>query len=207
RISEHLLPECVVTDIGSTKAEVMRWAGKYLPSSVSFVGGHPMAGKETSGIDEADADLFRGCAYCLTPAPGATQQAMKTLTGLVESIGASPLIIDAELHDNLAAGVSHLPTLLSAAFVSATATSSNWPDMAKLAAGGYRDLSRLASGDPGMNRDICLTNREEIVRWIDRYVEELKRYRRLVAEDSDGLMNALALARQVRERWLSGGWR
>ena len=161
-----------------------------------------MAGKETSGLEEADADLFRGCAYCLTPAPEATQQAVQSLADIVTSIGARPLFIDAESHDNLVAGVSHLPILLSAALVSSTVTSSNWPDMAKLAAGGYRDISRLASGDPEMNRDICLTNRDEIVGWIDRYIDELKQYRYLVSEDSEGLIDILTLARKERERWL-----
>ena len=204
-ISEHLAPKCVVTDTGSTKVQVMQWAGEYLSSKVSFIGGHPMAGKETSGIDEADADLFRGCVYCLTPSPCATPQAVRNLKKTVESIGARPFFIDAETHDNLVAGVSHLPMLLSAAFVTATMKSRLWSEMAKLAAGGYRDFSRLASGNPEMNRDICLTNQEKIVDWLDRYIEVLKGYRHLVAEDSEGLAEMLAQAREARERWLRGG--
>jgi prephenate dehydrogenase len=92
--------------------------------------------------------------------------------------------------------------LLSAAFVSTTMESPLWSEMARLASGGYRDLSRLASGNPEMNRDICLTNREEILYWIDCYVEELKRYRYLIEEDGEGLRNALARAREAREKWL-----
>lgn len=202
RISEHLLPECVVTDTGSTKAKIMQWADEYLPPGVSFIGGHPMAGKETSGVDEADADLFRGCVYCLTPAPEASSQAIQAVVRLVETIGAKPLFIDAEEHDNLVAGVSHLPILLSAAFVSATIKSPSWAEMSKLAARGYRDLSRLASGNPGMSRDICLTNQEQIVYWIGRYIEELGEYRRLIGEDSEELGKAFARAREARERWL-----
>ena len=204
-ISEHLSPKCVVTDTGSTKTKVMQWAGEYLSSKVSFIGGHPMAGKETSGIDEADADLFRGCVYCLTPAPCATPQAVRKLKKLVESIGAKPFFIDAETHDNLVAGVSHLPMLLSAAFVTTTTKSRSWSEMANLAAGGYRDFSRLASGNPEMNRDICLTNQEKIVEWLDRYIEVLKGYRHLVAEDSEELAKMLAQAREARDRWLRGG--
>ena len=204
-ISEHLSPKCVVTDTGSTKVQVMQWAGEYLSSKVSFIGGHPMAGKETSGIDEADADLFQGCVYCLTPASCATPQAVRKLKRLVESIGAKPFFIDAETHDNLVAGVSHLPMLLSAAFVTTTMKSRLWSEMAKLAAGGYRDFSRLASGNPEMNRDICLTNQEKIVDWLDRYIEVLKGYRHLVAEDSEELAEMLAQAREARDRWLQGG--
>jgi len=164
-----------------------------------------MAGKETSGINEAEADLFQGCVYCLTPSSCATPQAVRKLKRLVESIGAKPFFIDAETHDNLVAGVSHLPMLLSAAFVTTTTKSRLWPEMAKLAAGGYRDFSRLASGNPEMNRDICLTNQEKIVDWLDRYIEVLKGYRHLVAEDGEELSEMLAQAREARERWLRGG--
>jgi prephenate dehydrogenase len=203
-IAAHLSPDCVVTDTGSTKVQVMKWAREYLSPQISFIGGHPMAGKETFGISEANAGLFKGCVYCLTPSYCATPQAVKKLKQVVESIGAKPFFIDAETHDNLVAGVSHLPMLLSAAFVTATTKSRLWPDMAKLAAGGYRDLSRLASGNPEMNRDICITNREKIVDWLDRYIEVLKGYRDLVADESEELAEMLAQAREARENWLRG---
>jgi prephenate dehydrogenase len=201
-ISGYLSSNCVVTDAGSTKAEVMRWAEEYLPVDVSFIGGHPMAGKETSGIGEAYADLFQGCVYCLTPSRNASPEAVQTLKSMVESIGAVPLFIEAELHDRLMAGVSHLPMLLSAAFVTATTRSRSWPEMARLAAGGYRDISRLASGNAEMNRDICVTNKEKIIYWIDCYIEELMRYRSMIAEDSAELLKALVQAREAREKWL-----
>lgn len=204
-ISRHLPADCIVTDAGSTKAEVMKWAEEYLPANVSFIGGHPMAGKETSGIGEAYADLFQGCVYCLTPAGNATKKAVQTLKTMVESIGATPFFVDAELHDNLVAGVSHLPMLLSAAFVTATTKSRSWPEMAKLAAGGFRDISRLASGNAEMNRDICLTNKEKIIYWLDRYIDELLKYRSLVAEDGTELLKALVQAHEAREKWLRRG--
>ena len=202
RISPHLSPGCVVTDTGSTKTQVMQWADEYLPHNVDFIGGHPMAGKETSGINESDADLFQGCTYCLTPASSATPQAMQTLEVLVKAIGARPFLIDAKSHDSLVAGISHLPMLLSAAFVSTTVGSSPWPKMSKLAASGYRDLSRLASGNPEMNRDICITNREEIINWIDCYLEELQKYRQLIRDNSEELRLTLARAQEAREKWL-----
>jgi prephenate dehydrogenase len=201
-ISGHLSRGCVVTDVGSTKVKVMEWADEYLPHSVDFIGGHPMAGKETSGVDEADPNLFRGCVYCLTPAPGASPEGVKKLEEIVRSIGAKPFLIDARAHDRVVAGVSHLPMLLSAAFVSSTVSSPSWPEMAKLASRGYRDLSRLASGNPDMNRDICLSNREEIVYWIDCYIEGLKKLRSLVDENGEGLKDALVRAQEARERWL-----
>ena len=204
RIAGHLQPGSVVTDAGSTKVKVMEWAAKYLPPGVSFIGGHPMAGKETSGIAQADAELFRDCVYCLTPGSGATPEAIARVEGLVKSVGARPLFIDAAHHDELVAGVSHLPMLLSAAFVSATTGYPSWPEMARLAAGGYRDMSRLASGDPEMNRDICLTNREAIIAWIDRLIAELELWKRLLAGSGEGLEKALSRAREARRKWLEG---
>ena len=202
KISSHLPPGCIVTDTGSTKTQVMQWADDFLPRTVYFIGGHPMAGKETSGINESEPDLYHGCIYCLTPAPGTTLEALHALEEMVKAVDAKPLLIDAELHDNLVAGISHLPMLLSAAFVSATIDSPAWPKMAKLAASGYRDLSRLASGSPEMNSDICFTNREEIIRWIDCYIEELEKYRHLVRGDYEELKVRLARAQEAREKWL-----
>jgi prephenate dehydrogenase len=203
-ISSGLKPDCVVTDAGSTKEKVMGWAAEYLPTNISFIGGHPMAGKEMSGINEADVDLFKNCVYCITPTPDATKEAILYLQRMVEAIGARPLLIDAKTHDELVAGVSHLPMILSAAFVSATADNPLWPEMAKIAAGGYRDLSRLASGNPEMNSDICATNKEQIVQWLDRYIVELDRYRSLVDEGGEGIKEELQRARDARGKWLMG---
>lgn len=207
RIAGHVKPGAVVTDTGSTKAEIVRWAAEYLPSSVGFIGGHPMAGKETSGFDQAEGDLFVDCAYCLTPGPGSDERMIDQLEGLVRLIGARPVRIGAEQHDALVAGVSHLPMLLSAAFVSATMHSESWEEMALLAARGYRDVSRLAAGNPEMNRDICFTNREEIIRWIDAYTVELGKYRDALSGGGPELQRLLEQAREARERWRrEEGW-
>ncbi len=202
QIARHLPRNCVVTDTASTKEAVMEWASDCLPQTVSFIGGHPMAGKETSGIDEADANLFMGCTYCLTPPPGASPEAVQSMVDLVELIGANPFFIDAAEHDSFVAGISHLPILISAALVSATTKSDKWPQMSRLAATGFRDLSRLASGDPIMSRDICLTNRAAILRWLDDYIGELERYRRLLAEGSEELEEVFVRARDARQRWV-----
>ncbi|MCK4964855.1 MAG: prephenate dehydrogenase/arogenate dehydrogenase family protein [Dehalococcoidia bacterium] len=200
----------IVTDAASTKAKVMDWAEEALPPSVSFIGGHPMAGKETSGIEAADVDLFQGCTYCLIAGRGAAKEARDTVAGLVRQIGATPLFIDASEHDSLVAGISHLPLIMSVALIEATAKSPSWPEMARLATSGFRDLTRLASGDPRMSRDICLTNREPIIHWIDDYIEEMRALRRLVSEggvkggggESEKLEEAVMRAREEREGWL-----
>ena len=197
------VPEgAIVTDVASTKAAVMGWAEQYLPHNVNFIGGHPMAGKEVAGIEAADAKLFRNCTYCLVPSANASVKSQKTLEGLVRAIGAKPLYIDAAQHDRLVAGISHLPLLLSTALVADTTGSPLWPSMSRLASSGYRDTSRLASGDPRMSRDICLTNKEPITAAIDEYIKELKKLRRLVGNGDEGLEDYFIKAKEARDSWL-----
>ncbi len=202
--AEHARPGCVITDIGSTKRLVMKWAAEYLPDSVHFVGGHPMAGKETSGLDQADERLFEGCVYCIVPSGNAGDDAVGAVEEMAAAVGALPRLIDAETHDRLVAGVSHLPLLVSSALVSATTSSESWPRMSPLAAGGYRDMTRLASGDPEMSRDIGLSNRDELIAWIDLYMQKLGEYRNLLDEGSPGLLDEFARSKVAREKWLRG---
>jgi len=203
------LPEgCVVTDVGSSKRVVLEWADQYLPRTVDFVGGHPLAGKETSGPESAAADLFQGKVYCVIPSPRARQQAVSQVTTLVEAIGARPFFIGAEEHDSFVAAVSHLPFLMSVALVGCTSKSANWDDIAQLASTGYRDVSRLASGDPVMHRDICLSNTTPIVAWIDAFIRELYRVRNLLssepAPDGEAVKEVFQQAFNARALWLAG---
>jgi len=202
QIASDLSDDSIVTDTASTKLQVMRWAEELLPREINFVGGHPMAGKETSGISAATADLFNNCTYCLIPAPRTKPAAVQTVKGMVKELGAIPLAIGAREHDRLVAGISHLPLLLSVALVSATTKDPSWQQMSCLAASGYRDLTRLASGNPEVNADICLSNSAAIVSWIDAFSEELQRLRKLVADESIEVEKALALANKARQKWL-----
>ncbi|MCK4723553.1 MAG: prephenate dehydrogenase, partial [Dehalococcoidia bacterium] len=117
-------------------------------------------------------------------------------------LGATRLIISAEEHDNLVAGISHLPLLLSAALVSATTENPSWEQMSRLAASGYRDLTRLASGNPEVNAHICLSNQAAIIFWIDEFSKELEALRKLVADGDNKIEKALALASKARQKWL-----
>jgi prephenate dehydrogenase len=194
----------VITDVASTKAQVLAWARELLPTTVDFIGGHPMAGKERSGPGHADPELLRGSIYCLTPTPQVRQPALDTIDALVRQAGAKPYYIDAVEHDHYVAAVSHLPFLLSAILVETTSRSPGWKEMAPLAATGFRDLSRLASGDAEMHRDICMTNREAIARWVNETIRSLQEVRtQLEAGDSDGLLELFAHARAVRKEWLA----
>jgi len=203
KIAPHLSSGCIVTDTASTKVHVMKWAATILPPTLGFIGGHPMAGRETYGIQAAKADLFRGCTYCLTPSEKASPKSIDTVTGIVKRLGAIPFFIDAQEHDNLVGGISHLPMLLSAALVSLTTKNPSWSKMSKLAASGYHDLSRLASGNPEVNAHICLSNKEAIVNWIDKFSKELEKYRQLVAEGDKRLEQALTEANKARQEWLN----
>jgi prephenate dehydrogenase len=202
QIAPDLSADSIVTDTASTKLQIMRWAEELLPPEINFVGGHPMAGKETSGIRAATASLFHKCTYCLTPASHARPAAVRTVKEMVKKLGAIPLTIGAQEHDSLVAGVSHLPLLLSVALVSATTKNPSWQQMSRLAASGYRDLTRLASGNPEVNAHICLSNQAAIVSWIDEFSEELQRLRKLVADENNEIEKALALANEARQKWL-----
>ena len=202
RIAPHLPSGCIVTDTGSTKVQVMKWAEELLPPTVSFIGGHPMAGRETYGIQAAEADLFRGGTYCLTPSEKASPESTDMVIGMTKKLGAIPVFVDAQEHDNLVAGTSHLPMLLSATLVSLTTRNPSWSKMSNLASSGYHDLTRLASGNPEVNSHICLSNQEAIVDWIDKFSQELERYRQLVSQGDKRLEQALAEANKARQEWL-----
>lgn len=202
QIGSHLPAGSVVTDVASTKVQVMKWAEESLPPGVSFVGGHPMAGKELAGIEVADADLFRGCTYCIVPGRGASDDAVQTIVDLVHKVGARHVFVNAAEHDQFVAGISHLPLILAAALVMATTKSPQWSKMSEVAATGYQGATRLASQHPRMNRDICLTNGENIVSWIDDFTKELQRFRGLIAEGDLSLEQAFDKARQARNAWI-----
>jgi prephenate dehydrogenase len=171
--SQFFSDGAIVTDTCSTKADVIRWAAEFLPEGVSFVGGHPMTGREKSGPRAATADLFQDATWAITPSPRAHESAVGTVLGMVESLGAVPLYIDASEHDTYTAAVSHLPILLSVALFRMVRDSKGWDDAGLLAGPAFRDLTRLASGDPVMSRDIMATNRESVIHWLDRFIGEL----------------------------------
>jgi prephenate dehydrogenase len=201
-IAPHLRSDCIVTDTASTKSLVMNWAEKLLPSSVNFVGGHPMAGKEIFGIKAADADLFMNRVYCIMQSPHNNPVAVQTVTDMIKNLGAVPQYLNANEHDKLVAGISHLPFLLSAALTLVTTKNDSWPKMSQLASSGYRDLTRLASGNPEINASICSTNQSAIIYWIDEFIKELQKLRSSVKKDDQEIRTALTMAHEARRKWL-----
>jgi prephenate dehydrogenase len=181
----------VVTDMASTKADVMEWASS---ADIALVGGHPMCGKESSGIEAADGLMFKDAPWVLTRGEPA-------LVDLIEAIGAHPIVMDAETHDRLVAGVSHAAFLLSVGYVLALSRRSDWPEASRLAAGGFRDMSRLAGGDPELYAGVARTNRRQLVEQLDAIAAELARLRRHLEANDSRLVELFEEAHAVRERW------
>ena len=207
-IGPHMQQDAVLTDVGSSKVAVTEWASEVLPRHVQFVGGHPMAGRETAGPENASANLFTGKAYCIVPNPETKEQAVSAVTTMAEAIGAKPFFIGAHEHDSFVAAASHLPFMMSVALMQTVSKSANWDDIAQLASSGFRDLSRLASGDITMHRDISITNKEPIVSWIDSFIRELYEIRQLLNDESGPDLEAVAKlfehASEERARWMAG---
>ena len=192
---------CLLLDVGSTKALIVQeMAG--LPDHVQPLGGHPLCGREVSGIVAADPSLYQGKAFVLTPLARTSGDALKLGVALVEAAGATPLILDAERHDHLLAAVSHLPYVAACALVGAAqVAASTDPAVWETAASGFRDTSRLASSDVTMMVDILLTNRDAVLAMLDAYQGQLcELVDMLRASDGEGLKSALTNYREQRDK-------
>jgi prephenate dehydrogenase len=201
----HLGPDTVVTDLGSTKAEVVRWAEELLPRSERFVGGHPMVGSEQSGTAAADAELYVGCTWCLTPTAHTSHDALAAVVALITSLGATPRILDAASHDAAVAAISHLPLVAATALTLTASDAPSWPEGRILAAGGFRDTTRVASGDPRMARDICLTNAEPLAALLDTYIARLQGMRDVIRSGhAEDIKEQFRAGKQARDAWLAG---
>lgn len=194
----------VVCDVSSTKADVMRWADDLLPDNVHFIGTHPMAGGSRS-IEAADGELFQGATWCVVPSVKADEAAVQTVLGLVSALGAEPLFVDAHEHDGFVGAISHLPFVLSIALMRAVSADPAWRDMQLLSATGFRDVSRLSGASAEMHRDICVTNRDAVARWIDEAVDELLDIKALVtARTEEADESLLKNFEEARDAW--GEW-
>jgi prephenate dehydrogenase len=202
-IAPHLQKGAVVTDTASTKVNVLRWAQDTLPASVHFIGGHPMAGKEKSGPAAAEETLFDDRPYAIVPSLDTAPGAVNAVFGLAEAIGSHPFFLDAEEHDAYAAAISHVPLASSIALFNLVRKSPAWPELANMAGPAFYDLTRLASGTPEMSHDIFLTNREHVIHWLDRYMDELYHLRNLIAEsDPETLYRTIAETQLERDTFV-----
>ncbi len=205
-IGQYLRPGCVVMDTGSLKTPVLAWASESLPENVYFVGGDPIiaatdAGKQ--GVEAARADLFQKGLFCLTPSPSADPAAVKLVSDLVMILGAKPIYFDPAEHDGLVAAVDHLPVLLSLAMMESVIHQPSWRELRKVAGASFEVSTQLASTEPPGFGDVCLTNRDNILRWIDAYITSLTSFRAsLVDDQAEALNGRFEVAAVERAKWL-----
>lgn len=169
----------IITDVCSTKSEIMEYVEK-MQKAPCFIGGHPMAGTERSGYANSFAHLFENAYYVLAPSSGASPESVRILSSVVESIGAIPLVMSSEEHDRAAGSISHLPHVLAAALVNLVKQADGGSGkMQALAAGGFRDITRIASSNPGLWESIVLSNKQQILlllRQFDKIIDEFAGY-------------------------------
>lgn len=175
KLAPFVGPDAILTDVGSVKTSLLE-ATAALGADLRgrFVGGHPMAGSERGGVGHASAGLLQNAIWVLTPSPESSPRAVERVRLLVESLGAKPVIFDALAHDRLVATVSHLPYLSALALTRLIARHEDRDGLALLAAGGFRDLTRVASGDARMSRDMVVENRVALREALSRYRAELE---------------------------------
>ncbi|CAJ1002833.1 MULTISPECIES: prephenate dehydrogenase [Brevibacillus] len=196
-----LKPGVIVTDVGSTKSGVVRFAEAHIPSDVTFIGGHPMAGSHKSGVEAASDRLFENAYYVLTPAPGTPEEQVERLEKLLALTRAKVVRMDPDEHDQVVGAVSHFPHILASALVNLVAGYDNEnPWHHRLAAGGFRDITRIASSNPRMWRDVLLNNREHLLKIADDWARALDGVMALVREgDADRIEQFFKSAREFRD--------
>ncbi|MER3396740.1 MAG: hypothetical protein C4318_07890 [Acidimicrobiia bacterium] len=194
---------CIVSDVGSVKARIVRDVERAIPSGKHFIGGHPMCGSELSGLEAARADLYKGATWVLTPTETTDSQALADLSGVVSETGAKVLAVRPDEHDRFVGVVSHLPHVVAAAlmdFVSRKASSE--AALAKLAAGGLRDVTRIAAGSPEIWTDILTWNGEAVVEALEELQKRLGEVKEwLAGSDAVRLKTFLLEARAARNEF------
>lgn len=205
-IKPHLNPKTVITDAGSTKGDVLAYAKEVLgEKSSQFIGGHPIAGAEKSGVTAAMAELYVNKNVVLTPTSNTSADAIAAARALWEACGAKVSEMTAENHDSIFASVSHLPHLLAFALVDDIASRPNAAQLFSFAASGFRDFTRIAGSHPEMWRDISLANKQALLKELDAYEAELATIRTLLTnDDATGLQALFERASVARNAWANG---
>ncbi len=189
----------VVTDVGSTKTSIHH-AVRELGMEECFVGGHPMAGSEKTGYENASDHLLENAYYVITPTPHSRQADVDRLVDLARLIGAIPIVLDFARHDQIVAAISHLPHIIASSLVNLVQDHDDSQEqMKKLAAGGFKDITRIASSSPEMWQQICMTNTEPICRILQAYIDSLTQILEGVrGHDSKAVFDLFARSRAYR---------
>jgi prephenate dehydrogenase len=213
-MAQYLKPYCVVIDTASLKAQVLNWADEILPEQVFFVGSDPvlnMVVEGQGGLEAARPDLFQRGLFCLVPSVKADPAAVKLAVDLVTILGARPLFLDAVEHDGLLAAVSHLPPLLGLALLEMAIGQPTWRELRKVAGPSFESSTHLPFTDAAGYSEMCVSNRANILRWLDAFAASLASIRETLAEgQSEELKQRFEEALAERGRWLQdraeGSW-
>jgi prephenate dehydrogenase len=186
---------CIVTDVGSTKELVVKELEKIFPKDVYFVGGHPLAGSEQRGVDNAHSELFKDSIWIVTKTKKTNLKALSRIKILIEAMGANVLVMSPNKHDEVVSIISHLPHILASSLVNSTS-----PRYLPLAASGFKDTTRIASSDSVVWRDIYLSNKEKIVEAIERFNFNLSVLKRLIKKgDGKKILQSFRRAKKKRD--------
>ena len=204
-IGQELRADCVVMDTTTVKGPVLAWAQELLPDAVHFVGTNPVVATDGIGTDAASADLFRDAVWSICAPPGTPSEAMQLVTDIVSALGGEPYFIDPVEHDGLLAATDHLPLVLAATLLRVVSESGTLEQMSKV---GGPQLTRMTSpvmADVRTSRDICLLNRENIVRWLASTETALASVRHIIESGGQDEINALFVrAQRDWDKWLKG---
>lgn len=198
--------DCILTDAGSTKGQLAAWADQALGGKGRFVGGHPIAGSEKTGVAAARPDLFTGCAYVLAKTSKTDSAALEKMRQFVEALGATPVVLDPVIHDRILAVTSHLPHLVASALILCVGKAAAFDPLTReLKGGGLQDTTRIAAGDPLMWRDILMTNAPEVLGALSRLSAELEALSSALREgDAQRIEELLKAAAEVRASIFQG---
>lgn len=192
--------DCIVTDVGSTKTQIHKEAIA-LNMEQNFIGGHPMTGSEKAGLVNASEFLLENAYYIITPTPKTSPALIDGFYAFVKELGALPLILDYEKHDYATASISHLPHMLAYTLVNLVKNIDDKEETMKtIAAGGFKDITRIASSSPVMWKNICSTNQEQILKLMDMYIHSLTELRNNISDsDSKILLDKFQSAKDYRD--------
>lgn len=201
-IAGAVTPGAIVTDVGSTKVSLLSQIERLGLNEICFIGGHPLAGTEEEGVDAASADMFDGAVWLLTPSSTTNRERVLRLETFIRALGASPLVLDPRQHDEIVAVTSHLPQVLASALVGFAAERTAENDLLpKLAAGGFRDTTRIAASSPELWIDILSQNKEPVLSVLEGFDAHLHRMQDLIkSEEWHELRGLLTEARNARAR-------
>lgn len=200
RLKELIKEGCIITDVGSVKGDIHKEVHSAALEHC-FIGGHPMAGSEKTGLSNATAYLLENAYYILTPTAVVPKTAVDSFRDFIGSLGAIPMVLDDTSHDRATAAISHLPHIIASALVNLVEKKDdNCSTMKTIAAGGFKDITRIASSSPVMWEEICLSNQEQILQMIDDYDRGLKEIRnRIAAADSGSIREFFQNAKDYRD--------